>query len=77
MDDEYDGQLVEIVEDMRNIKLTLIPWSILCSKIVDCSDENIGDWICVESNDTVRKALVEEVFKNIENAFVSQKRKWY
>ena len=29
--------------------------------------------MCVESTDTVTKAIVDEVFENIENAFVSQK----
>lgn len=60
---------------MRDLKLSLTPWSNMWSKMGECSVDDIEDGVCVQSTDTVRKALAEEMFENSKNAIVSQKER--
>ena len=72
LDDEYEAQLGEIVDGLRSLKLGVARGSDLSNRIDDCSLVVVEDWICVESCENVRNALVEEVFEEIESAFVSE-----
>lgn len=68
---EFHGQLAEIVEGLRNMKVSLTPYYELSDTMGDYSYDVIEDWICVKPTETVRNALVEDVFENVEKAFVS------
>ena len=60
LDDEYEDQLGEVVDGLRSLKLCMARVSDLSNRMDDYSLVVVEDWICVESCENVRNALVEE-----------------
>ena len=62
--------MTEFVECLSDLKVSVTPVSNLTSKMGEFNTDAIEKWICVEENEAVQNALVEEDFCDIEDIFV-------